>query len=114
MTTTQMKAAMSNAKPFVPNKMDFPSLGDDDSNSTECNSPLVSCSSGSPKTESICTSPENSTLIKLSTEEVFHVKVGHWHQIINSFDDPCHIIEIQYGEETNEDDIERLAFYEHN
>ena len=59
-------------------------------------------------------SPENSTLIKLSTEEVFHVNVGHWHQIINSFDDPCHIIEIQYGEETNEDDIERLAFYEHN
>ena len=59
-------------------------------------------------------SPENSTLIKLSIEEVFHVKVGHWHQIINSFDDPCHIIEIQYGEETNEDDIERLAFYKHN
>ena len=61
MTTTQMKAAMSNAKPFVPNKMDFPSLGDDDTNSTECNSPLVSCSSGSPKTESINASPENST-----------------------------------------------------
>jgi cytidyltransferase-like protein len=59
-------------------------------------------------------SPENSTLIKLSTEEVFHVKVGHWHQIINSFDDPCHIIEIQYGEETSEDDIETFSLYEHN
>ena len=58
--------------------------------------------------------PEDSSLIKLSTEEVFHVKVGDWHQIINPYDNPCHIIEIQYGEETNEDDIERLSFYEHN
>tara|TARA_B100000767_G_C19771581_1_gene540342 strand:+ start:134 stop:907 length:774 start_codon:yes stop_codon:yes gene_type:complete len=59
-------------------------------------------------------SPENATLKKLSTEEVFHIKVGDWHQIINPFDEPCHIIEIQYGEETSEDDIERLSFYEHN
>ena len=58
--------------------------------------------------------PENSTQIKLSTEEVFHVKIGNWHQIINPFDEPCHIIEIQYGEETNEDDIERLSYYEGN
>jgi cytidyltransferase-like protein len=59
-------------------------------------------------------SPENTTLIKLTTEEVFQVKIGNWHQIINPFDDPCHIIEIQYGEETNEDDIERLSYYEGN
>ena len=58
--------------------------------------------------------PENSTQIKLSTQEVFHVKIGNWHQIINPFDEPCHIIEIQYGEETNEDDIERLSYYEGN
>jgi cytidyltransferase-like protein len=58
--------------------------------------------------------PEDSSLIKLSTEEVFHVKVGDWHQIINPYDNPCHIIEIQYGEATNEDDIERLSFYENN
>ena len=53
MTSTQMKTAMSNAKPFIPSKFDFPTLGDDDSNSTEDNSPLVSCNSGSPKTEGI-------------------------------------------------------------
>lgn len=51
MTSTQMKTAMSNAKPFIPNKMNFPSLADDDTNSTEDNSPLISCSSGSPKTD---------------------------------------------------------------
>jgi cytidyltransferase-like protein len=59
-------------------------------------------------------SSKNATLKKLSTEEVFHIKVGNWHQIINPFDEPCHIIEIQYGEETSEDDIERLFYYEHN
>ena len=60
------------------------------------------------------TSSDNSSLIQLATEEVFHVKVGNWHQIINPYDAPCHIIEIQYGEETNEDDIERLSFFANN
>ena len=30
-----------------------------------------------------------------------------WHQGINNHDDPCHILEVQYGEECIEDDIER-------
>jgi len=59
-------------------------------------------------------SPEHTNIKKLSTEEVFHAKVGDWHQIINPYDDPCHIIEIQYGDATTEDDIERLSFYENN
>ena len=59
-------------------------------------------------------SPENTILKKLSTEEVFHVKVGNWHQIINPYNEPCHIIEIQYGDETSDDDIERLSYYENN
>lgn len=59
-------------------------------------------------------SPENAGILSLTTEEVFHVKSGHWHQIINPFDDPCHIIEIQYGEATDENDIERLSYYEGN
>tara|TARA_B110000305_G_C19392276_1_gene615551 strand:+ start:530 stop:1303 length:774 start_codon:yes stop_codon:yes gene_type:complete len=59
-------------------------------------------------------SPENAVLKTLTTEEVFHVKCGHWHQIINPFDDPCHIIEIQYGEETDENDVERLFYFQGN
>ena len=59
-------------------------------------------------------SPENTTVKKLSTEEVFHIKVGDWHQIINPHDCPCHMIESQYGGETSEDDIERLSFYKNN
>ena len=37
-----------------------------------------------------------------------------WHQIINPYDENCHIIEIQYGEVRDENDIERLRFYEGN
>ncbi|MFL2743034.1 MAG: adenylyltransferase/cytidyltransferase family protein [Gammaproteobacteria bacterium] len=55
--------------------------------------------------------PDNFEEISLHTEETFHVQKEAWHQIFNPFDEPCHIIEIQYGEETNEDDIERLRYY---
>ena len=55
--------------------------------------------------------PDNFEEISLHVEETFHVQKEAWHQIFNPFDEPCHIIEIQYGEETNEDDIERLRYY---
>ena len=58
--------------------------------------------------------PEDIQETKLLTEEVFHVKQGEWHQLINPAQDACHIIEIQYGESTSEDDIERLFYYENN
>ena len=56
--------------------------------------------------------PDDFQETKLLAEEVFHVKQGEWHQLINDSDDVCHIIEIQYGESTNEDDIERLFYYD--
>ena len=30
-----------------------------------------------------------------------------WHKLSNPFDEPCHIIEIQYGDKCEEEDIER-------
>ena len=55
---------------------------------------------------------ENFQSIELNKEQVFHVEKEAWHQITNPFNEPCHIIEIQYGEKTDEDDIERLRFYD--
>ncbi|SVC33758.1 uncharacterized protein METZ01_LOCUS286612, partial [marine metagenome] len=52
------------------------------------------------------------TVTKLYTDDIFVVRATEWHQIINKTDKPCHIIEIQYGEETTEDDIERLEYYD--
>lgn len=50
--------------------------------------------------------------IELKTEETLFIQKEAWHQIINPYDEPCHIIEIQYGEKTVEDDIERLHYYQ--
>ncbi len=37
-----------------------------------------------------------------------------WHQIFNPYDEKCHIVEIQFGKETSEEDIERLYYYDEN
>jgi len=52
---------------------------------------------------------KNKTLLKKFDK--FFVKEGEWHQIINPYDQDCHIIEIQYGTSVVEDDIERLSFF---
>ncbi len=55
---------------------------------------------------------EDTEEVKLSCNQTMFIKKEAWHQIINPYDDPCHILEIQYGEQTIEDDIERLRYYE--
>ena len=57
----------------------------------------------------------NSTLengYKLPTKELskhqdHHIVVGEWHQLFNPFAEPCRIVEIQYGDKCEEEDIER-------
>lgn len=51
---------------------------------------------------------------KLSTEDIFQVKKNEWHQIINPNNEICKIIEIQYGDEVRESDIERLYYFDKN
>ena len=55
--------------------------------------------------------PDNRQSIKLNTFDHFFAPVNQWHQITNPYDKPCHIIEIQYGQSCNEDDIERTEYY---
>jgi cytidyltransferase-like protein len=43
----------------------------------------------------------------LRTHETIHIPVGEWHQLSNPFDVPCRIVEIQYGDNCVEEDIER-------
>ena len=56
--------------------------------------------------------PEDFKYIQLHQEETFKINQGSWHQIINDSNEDCHIIEIQYGEETIEEDIERLYYFD--
>ena len=53
-------------------------------------------------------SPNNLRIVKLKKFDHFIVPVREWHQIINPFKIQTHIIEIQYGDECIEDDIERI------
>ena len=55
---------------------------------------------------------EDAESIEFKLEETLFIKKEAWHQIINPHDTPCHIIEIQYGEKTIEEDIERLYYFE--
>jgi len=50
----------------------------------------------------------------LKLHDVFKVSQQDWHQIFNPFREECRIIEIQYGDEISEEDIERLEFYQGN
>jgi len=56
--------------------------------------------------------PNKRESITLNKFDQFNVKLGDWHQITNPFKEQCHIIEIQYGDECVESDIERLEYYQ--
>ena len=55
--------------------------------------------------------PDSKKNIRLNKFDHYLVPVGEWHQITNPFKETCHLIEIQYGEECVEDDIERTEYY---
>jgi cytidyltransferase-like protein len=43
----------------------------------------------------------------LNKHDEFKVPQGEWHQLVNPFTEPCKIVEIQYGSQCTEEDIER-------
>jgi mannose-6-phosphate isomerase-like protein (cupin superfamily) len=44
---------------------------------------------------------------QLSMHDEFKIPVHDWHQLTNPYTTPCRIVEIQYGEQCIEEDIER-------
>jgi len=55
--------------------------------------------------------PKKVEKVNLAKNDTFFVNIQDWHQITNPYKDECRIIEIQYGDKTIEDDIERLYYY---
>ena len=55
--------------------------------------------------------PEEFETLELKKDSTFFINVNDWHQIFNDTEDTCRIIEIQYGDQTTEEDIERLCYY---
>ena len=58
--------------------------------------------------------PNKCDLVELNTFDTFKVNRNEWHQIFNISEKDCRIFEIQYGDQTNENDIERFSFFEGN
>lgn len=57
---------------------------------------------------------DNSERFRIATYHAgdhIHIPALSWHQVYNENVMPCHIIEVQYGEHSSEDDIERLEYY---
>ncbi len=59
-------------------------------------------------------SPDEIEEIILDKHNSLHVELGDWHQITNPYDETCKIIEIQYGKQTIEEDIERHSYYKND
>jgi len=55
--------------------------------------------------------PYDKENIILNKFDHYLVPQGEWHQITNPYSETCHIIEIQYGDECVEEDIERTEYY---
>ncbi len=67
-------------------------------------------SEGTCEVSSALVNPEKKLKkIKLNKFDYHIVPLGQWHQISNPFNKTAHIIEIQYGEECIEEDIERFS-----
>lgn len=49
---------------------------------------------------------ESGTMV-VRQHETVHIPVGNWHQLRNPFNEPCKLVEIQYGSRCVEEDIER-------
>ena len=45
--------------------------------------------------------------VELNTHDDYKINPGVWHQLRNPYEDPCVLVEIQYGRDCTEEDIER-------
>lgn len=50
---------------------------------------------------------ESKRQTSLDTHDSYHISTNEWHRLYNPFDKPCRIVEIQYGPNCVEEDIER-------
>jgi len=58
-------------------------------------------------TEGECKVEQEFAAMFVRKHETVQIGVGQWHQLSNPFTIPCRLVEIQYGEECIEEDIER-------
>ena len=68
-------------------------------------------SSGKCKIKYSDKAPDQFKVFDVSEGNSFYIPTSCWHQVYNETEKECHIIEVQYGKYSTEDDIERLEYY---
>lgn len=68
-------------------------------------------SSGKCKIKYSDKEPDQFKIYDVSEGNSFYIPTTCWHQVYNETKEECHIIEVQYGKYSSEDDIERLEYY---
>lgn len=58
-------------------------------------------------TEGECKVEKEFGSLFLRKHETIHIPVGEWHQLSNPFKQPCKLVEVQFGSNCREEDIER-------
>lgn len=64
-------------------------------------------SEGRAKVSSMLNSGYKTPIINLEKHDSHEILQNSWHKLMNPYDEPCRIVEIQYGSECKEEDIER-------
>lgn len=64
-------------------------------------------SSGACQVQTTTESGYNFPIVTLEKHQSYDILSRCWHQLSNPFEEPCRIVEIQYGTRCDEDDIER-------
>ena len=58
-------------------------------------------------TEGRCKVENDNNAVILQRHETYKIPTGEWHQLSNPYQEPCRIVELQYGARCTEDDIDR-------
>lgn len=66
-----------------------------------------SCKIEIEKDDIIQTNAGRDQTVLLTQNKTHVINVYDWHRAYNPYDEPCHILEVQYGKECIEEDIER-------
>jgi len=66
-----------------------------------------SCKIEIEKDDIIQTNAGRDQTVLLTQNKTHVINIYDWHRAYNPYDEPCHILEVQYGKKCIEEDIER-------
>lgn len=65
---------------------------------------------GQARVDGVNEQDQKSTITELSEHDLLHITLGEWHQLCNTGDLPLQIVELQFGDQCVETDIDRRYY----